>query len=647
MIKSLLPITLACLMTAPAFALAPRKVVTTSPLLEAYTGTVEKGKKLPAKAEEADNNDDEQQKSIDFTLAGEVYNALKLNNATTGTEIYLAFEMSTENTEIFANDEITSVNITSGVTTLGTSQTNKVNDVTIFIIEEDQENAPVYTQSATLGSKPWTEYKITLDTPYKITPGKNFYVGYSFAIPDANTYYLATDYMLPETIDGCWVGVMNNGKVSWNNLADQIGTLCIGCTITGENFPMNNVSLVQLVGTPYVEPGVPFYYQFLVKNKGFSASSLEMTYTIGDGEPQVYGLTLEEPIGYNQYGLIDVPLICNEEKTGVKMNFTLSKVDDEDNTASNKSLTGLIDCFSADKGFTRTHVIEEGTGTWCGWCPRGIVMMEYVAETYPDLFARIAIHAGSGSSRDVMQVPTGLVIINEYMPSFPSAMIDRFYDLEYMTSEEIDGYVDMYKDIPSIVEVSDLNGTVNDDNTLTVDTKVKFGMDMTNNDRYRLSYYLTEDGLGPYTQTNYYAGGGSGVMGGWEKKGSSVKTIYNDVCRYLLGEVSGLSNSIPVEIVADTEYEYTADLPMTALKMADFYLTAFIVDNTTGYIVNAKQIKLDNPNSGVEEVATDAAVVSRKYYSVSGVEVKEPVKGIYIVSTVHADGTVKTTKEIF
>ena len=34
-------------------------------------------------------------------------------------------------------------------------------------------------------------------------------------------------------------------------------------------------------------------------------------------------------------------------------------------------------------GLNKMVVVEEATGTWCGWCPRGAVWMEYMQETYP------------------------------------------------------------------------------------------------------------------------------------------------------------------------------------------------------------------------------------------------------------------------
>lgn len=48
--------------------------------------------------------------------------------------------------------------------------------------------------------------------------------------------------------------------------------------------------------------------------------------------------------------------------------------------------------------------------------------------------------------------------------------------------------------------------------------------------------------------------------------------------------------------------------------------------------------------TGVEEVATDAEVVSTRYYNVEGRQIAEPAQGVTIVVTTHSDGTVKATK---
>lgn len=410
MIKRILPLSIAIITAGSSLAFNVKRPLLQSTDLEPYSSSILKTHNGSVKSSAFTRAGEGDSNSIDFSLAGEWGNAFKLNGVSAGDEVYLAFEMSKENTKVFADDEITSINITTGVFVANNIETNKVIDVNVFIIEDDIEKAPVYKQAGVLGDKPYTEYKVTLDTPYKITEGKNFFVGYSFKVPTGNQYYVSTDYMYPETTDGCWIGTVKDKTISWDNLAEEIGSLCIGCTIAGENFPQNNVSLLNIAGTPYTEPGKEFTYHFYIQNKGQSASEIEMTYVIGNAAVKTEKISLNKKLSYGETDIFEMQLVCDEEKTGIPMTFTISKVDGVENNSKYTTMSGTIDCYSSSKGFPRVHLIEEGTGTWCGWCPRGIVMMEYIAEKYPDFFARAAIHKSYGTSRDPMQVSTPLEV---------------------------------------------------------------------------------------------------------------------------------------------------------------------------------------------------------------------------------------------
>lgn len=52
----------------------------------------------------------------------------------------------------------------------------------------------------------------------------------------------------------------------------------------------------------------------------------------------------------------------------------------------------------------------------------------------------------------------------------------------------------------------------------------------------------------------------------------------------------------------------------------------------------------DATTTGVEDITTDAEVVSTRYYNVEGRQIAEPAQGVTIVVTTHSDGTVKATK---
>ncbi|MDE7414625.1 MAG: hypothetical protein K2N05_12670 [Muribaculaceae bacterium] len=628
--KPLLTLALAALTATGAFSIGPTRVQPADMDFIKNPNAANHSTKTATRAEVSE---------VDFGYADDPASALYLKDSKKGDEYYLAIEMPKETAASFAGDEITGVNITTGVYQMLTgAYTNRVVNVELFITE-DLESEPIYTQAATLGKEAFTEYRVPLDTPVKIEEGKSYFVGYSFVNPITNMYYLAVDGLL-KCPEACWVGKKVNGKVEWNNYYDQMGALCLSFTVKGENLPQNGVQLVEAGGSLYCEPGKPFEYGFMLKGAGQNADQIEITATIGNGAPQVKTISLETSLGYNQYGIVYVDgFVCDQEGLSIPMTFEITKVNGVDNTSSSNTYSSTIDCYDSTKGFPRVHLVEEATGTWCGWCPRGIVLLEYIREKYPDMFACAAIHQG-----DPMQVSSTTTFLNSYVGGYPFACIDRTETLQSMSDKEIDSFVEAFKAVPTTMAITDVLPSIGEDGKLTVDAKVQSGFDLDNNNRYRVGYYLTEDGMGPYNQSNNYAGGRYGEMGGWESKSSSVSTIYNEVVRLCVGGVQGLDNSLPDKMEAGVTYYSNAQMSLSAVTSDKFYITAWIFDNVNGAIVNCKQIEVSK--SGVNDVATDSNTVARRYYNLNGVEVSDPSNGIYIMRSVKADGSVKTEKVI-
>ena len=63
-------------------------------------------------------------------------------------------------------------------------------------------------------------------------------------------------------------------------------------------------------------------------------------------------------------------------------------------------------------------IVEEATGTWCGWCPRGTVWMDRMANRYPDHFIGIAVH--NGDPMTDQEYDDGL-----NASAFPNAVVNR------------------------------------------------------------------------------------------------------------------------------------------------------------------------------------------------------------------------------
>lgn len=245
-------------------------------------------------------------------------------------------------------------------------------------------------------------------------------------------------------------------------------------------------------------------------------------------------------------------------------------------------------------------VIEEGTGTWCTWCPRGAVAMEYMYDTYPTRFIGVAVH-----NNDPMTV-------TEYddganLSGFPGCNVDRALKDESVSKTLFEGYYNARKDIvvPAAIAATTSGTGANVSVAVTATFKTAFA-----NANYRLAVIMIEDnveGTGSgYNQVNAYAGGANGVMGGFESLPNPVPAAlmsYDHVGRALLGGYAGQANSVPTAITNGQAVNYTFNytIPATSRK---WYMSAVavLIDNTTGEIVNATKVPFSA--AGVEEVTT-------------------------------------------
>ncbi len=231
-----------------------------------------------------------------------------------------------------------------------------------------------------------------------------------------------------------------------------------------------------------------------------------------------------------------------------------------------------------DKAIPLKMVVEEATGTWCGWCPRGAVNMELMREKYPDEFIGIAVH-----NEDPMMVQDyndGLTALPGF-GGFPSVVINRSTIEDPADMETI--LLDNVRQENGPVEVS-ATGTFND-RTITVDASVDFNTQFLNED-LKLIAVLVEDGVkgttSGYNQTNYYANNAVGVMGGFETLPDPVpasQMVYNEVGRELIFGFEGRPNTFSTEINAGDFADLSFDVEVpAALNINNVYVVVMVAD---------------------------------------------------------------------
>lgn len=237
----------------------------------------------------------------------------------------------------------------------------------------------------------------------------------------------------------------------------------------------------------------------------------------------------------------------------------------------------------ASESYPRRMVMEEATATWCGWCPQGIVAIDGLKRDFPDNFLAIAIH-GNGDK---------MAYVDEYglqVNSYPSAFLNRqstsvSYSWLKRQIEKAGLTTDKMVRIDSVTYVEA-------DETYKVCTTTRVANAMANA-QLRLVYVVTEDSVGPYKQTNNFAGE-SEEMGGFENLPTKVEMLYSDVARFIYPSCNGLEGSVPSTLEACKDYAYVANV--SANFNCDDYgklqLTVMLYDAATNTIVNADRVAL-------------------------------------------------------
>lgn len=237
----------------------------------------------------------------------------------------------------------------------------------------------------------------------------------------------------------------------------------------------------------------------------------------------------------------------------------------------------------AAENYPRRMVMEEATATWCGWCPQGIVAIDGLKRDFPDNFLAIAIH-GNGDK---------MAYVDEYglqVNSYPSAFLNRqstsvSYSWLKRQIEQAGLTTDKMVRIDSVTYVEA-------DEAYKVCTTTRVANAMANA-QLRLVYVVTEDSVGPYKQTNNFAGEND-EMGGFENLPTKVEMLYSDVARFIYPSCNGLEGSVPSTLEACKDYAYTANV--SANFNCDDYgklqLTVMLYDAATNTIVNADRVAL-------------------------------------------------------
>jgi hypothetical protein len=279
------------------------------------------------------------------------------------------------------------------------------------------------------------------------------------------------------------------------------------------------------------------------------------------------------------------------DKNATTLTATISNVNGgkSDNDPNDDIKTATINPIVPAEG--RVVIVEEATGTWCGWCPRGAVALEYLARDYHGIAQGIAVHGG-----DPMAVTNYEEGIESLTSGYPSAMVNRVADID---PSGIWSPVNENLEIAPIAILK--NGAKYNDATRTLDVSVSVDFNQSANSNWKLACVLIEDGVTGYDQSNYYSGGGNGSLIGpdgvdWADLPSKVpasQMVYNHVARVISPEFAGFKNSFPATVNSGETHTVNFDFVLDSEWDKDKMHIVGILIKPNGQVENGSTSTID------------------------------------------------------
>ncbi|MFZ4106171.1 Omp28-related outer membrane protein [Flavobacterium sp.] len=357
-----------------------------------------------------------------------------------------------------------------------------------------------------------------------------------------------------------------------------------------KSLPLNDIQLVSSAINRYGLVNVANTISLTLKNKG---SNVVNNVTVNWNDGTDHSATIPTTIGVGETVTINHPTAVQYASVAEKtLAITAAQVNGSlDSNPSNNTSSNKFNTIS--QASVKNVLFEEGTGTWCGWCPRGAVAMNYMSTTYPDQFIGVAVHNGSSNPMRLAAYDTASAF-----SGWPQMNVDRVVKKAGVTQSIMVSRFNERKVLPTPVSLNATGSVVGSAITINASATFRTVFAASN---FRLGVIISEDGVrgttSGYNQVNYYAGGANGPMGGYESLPDPVpaaQMVYNHVGKALLGGYSGQTGSVPAVITDGQTANYTFNYTVPATSVvANMHAVLVLIDQATGEVVNAKSLVLN------------------------------------------------------
>ena len=391
---------------------------------------------------------------------------------------------------------------------------------------------------------------------------------------------------------------------------------------TAGEFPDNAASVVTTdFGKGYAALNGKVSVPVTLMGEGLKAiSSIDYTVTTGSTTTE-HHLELTDPVTFMMSAEILVPLTADASVGEQDKVITLTKVNGVANEFTTGNLKAAGKLVTVAKKPKVVPVLEEATGTWCGWCARGIPALSLLNKIYRDDVITMAVHSGDPMLLDDYQLN---------LSSYPSCQINRgeVMDPYYGTgnqvfgiSREIEAVQRSY--VPAGIEVV-ADWTDESQQAIKVQTTTTFVEDVADA-KYRIGYVLLSDELvgtgADWYQSNYYSGStvkDENLSSLTEQPSKIENAVFNNVPVAVNKPFEGIEGSLPAAITKDVamEHTYTFDISNNSRiqKKNKLSVVALLIDTSDGNkIVNAAKFKFEKDSesgSGQQDVESEIIKIS-------------------------------------
>lgn len=413
--------------------------------------------------------------------------------------------------------------------------------------------------------------------------------------PHAAWFELSVDANLNTNV---WEMKINGSSIgTWSNANNQVYAIDIYPADNQAQFWVDDVSYNVV---PYTLPAVNCAGNLIsvtsglvgqtrvadatVRNLGTTTiTSFDISMDLNGGTPQVVNVTGVSIPSLASY-VVNFPTPYTLVAGTNTFTATISNVNGAgaDGDPADDMITKVLNPVQPAAG--KMVVGEEGTGTWCQWCPRGAVFMDLMAEKYDGYWAGIAVH-----NSDPMVVAAYDAAIGGLIAGYPSGLVDRGPETDPSAFEG-----DFLSRITVAPAAFIVNGATYNSGTRVLNVSITSTLQTNISGDYKVACVITEDSVtgttSQYNQVNAYAGGASGPMGGFESLPNPVPAAqmnYNHVARALSPSFAGMSNAYGTSATTGQVFTHNFSYTLPAAWDANqIHIVGMMID-PSGVIDNA------------------------------------------------------------